>query len=124
MYAHLDKNNILKKILKELFSNIIIMAEIINFDFEIKEEQIATLPKKRGRHISNPDRWLANGKYNDHPLDPEYFKKYYREHFAHSHTCEICGTVLANTQKIQRHQNAKKCQKRIITNPILDSLTL
>ena len=96
-----------------------IINEIISADLLLteptessEEAPIEKQAKKRGRHISNPDRWLANGKYNHKPTDPEYFKKYYHVKFGHSYTCEICGGVLASTQKIQRHQNSKKCQNK------------
>jgi hypothetical protein len=70
------------------------------------EEPSQKANKKRGA------RWLPNGKYDSSPLDPEYHKKYYHAKFGHQYTCEVCGSVLGSTQKINRHLSTKKCQKQ------------
>ena len=103
----------LKKILKEIFSILIIMSEISNnnLSFEFKRSG-----RPKGIHTpwavkKNPDRWLPDGKYSYQPLDPQYFNKYWREHFAKPYTCSICNKTLLCCDKIKRHENTKKCQK-------------
>ncbi len=76
------------------------------------EEPSQKANKKRGAKITNPARWLPDGTYDNSPLDPEYYKKYYHAKFGHQYTCEVCGSVLGSTQKINRHLSTKKCQKQ------------
>ena len=94
-----------------MFSNMFIMSE------DIPE----TESKKKGGRPSgvhtpwkvkkNPERWLPDGTYSFRPLDPNYFNKYWREHFAKPYTCGICNKTLMCCDKVKRHENSKKCQK-------------
>ena len=59
----------------------------------------------------NPDRWKDDGTYSFHPLDPDYFNKYWKARFAKPYFCSICSTTLQCCDKIQRHEKTKKCQE-------------
>ena len=59
----------------------------------------------------NPDRWKIDGTYSYHPLDPNYFNKYWKEHFAKPYFCETCGTMLKCCDKVKRHEMTNKCQQ-------------
>jgi len=59
----------------------------------------------------NPERWKEDGTYSYHPLDPNYFNKYWKEHFAKPYLCEKCGAMLKCCDKIKRHEMTKKCQE-------------
>ena len=56
-------------------------------------------------------RKMPDGTYNNKPIDPEYFKNYYRKHYSCQYTCLICGKELNNIQKIKRHEMTKFCLK-------------
>ena len=75
-----------------------------------EETKVMNIKKSRGRPI-NPVRHLPNGKVNNNPLDPEYYKKYYHKRWCTPYTCGICGRNLANEQKIKQHENSAICQK-------------
>ena len=48
----------------------------------LKIETIIEEPIIKKRAVKNaPWRHNADGTYNNKPSDPEYFKKYWREHF-------------------------------------------
>ena len=49
------------------------------------------------------------GEYNDKPVDPEYFKKYYHAH-SEKVTCQFCGK-LTGQFKMFRHVKSQKCLK-------------
>ena len=87
-------------------------------NFEIIEEQIETvieeqieIVKKRKPHKvkRNPERYLADGTYNSKPLDPDYFKKYWREHSNKEYKCPICEKVIFSCDKIKRHEKSRFC---------------
>ena len=85
-------------------------------NLEIIEEQTETVFKKKGltgkQKIKRcPERWLADGKYNDRPLDPDYFTKYWKEHYQKPAECLICGKILLCCDKLKRHEKSKQCQK-------------
>jgi ribosomal protein S27AE len=64
----------------------------------------------RGRP-RNPDRLLADGKYNSKPLDPQYFKKYYQEKTKLKRaTCCMCGVVISDSSNMAKHQKTTKCR--------------
>ena len=48
------------------------------------------------------------GAYNDKPVDPEYFKKYYQNH-KEKVKCEICNKTTGKF-KMFRHLKSQKCQ--------------
>jgi hypothetical protein len=66
--------------------------------------------KRRTRMAYNPARHLPDGRYDNKPLDKEYFKKYYHNKWCVPYTCSICGRTLANDQKIKQHENSAICQ--------------
>ena len=74
------------------------------------DEEIIALKKKRTKAL-NPARHLPDGKYDNKPLDKEYFKKYYHKKWCVPYTCGICGRTLANDQKIKQHENSAFCLK-------------
>ncbi len=80
--------------------------EIINNTFT---DELAI--KRRTRMAYNPARHLPDGRYDNKPLDPDYFKKYYHKKWCVPYTCGICGRTLANSQKIKQHENSAICLK-------------
>ena len=58
-------------------------------------------------------RYKSNGKYDKNPIDPEYFKIYWREHFQKPYTCLICEKVLSSCGIgcIKKHERSAKCQR-------------
>jgi hypothetical protein len=79
---------------------------------EIIEEQIVFGKKgltNKHKVKRCPERWLPDGKYNDKPLDPDYFKKYWREHSNKEYKCPICERVIFSCDKIKRHEKSKVC---------------
>ena len=86
-------------------------------------------PIKPGRkvgQISNPERHPDDGKYKKGPLDPEYFKKYYREVIAHSGpcVCDVCGSTLATSQGLNKHYKTQYCRRALAFKSIPDISTL
>jgi hypothetical protein len=82
------------------------MAESLKIETIIEESII----KKRA--VKNaPWRHNADGTYNNKPSDPEYFKKYWREHFKKEYICIHCDKKLLNTEKIKRHEMSHLCIK-------------
>ena len=57
-------------------------------------------------------RTLSNGKYNYKPLDPDYFKKYWKANLATVKVeCPRCGTLTGKC-KIARHYTTGVCIKK------------
>ena len=53
-------------------------------------------------------RRRPDGKYDNRPKDPDYFKKYYNEHYKDlKTTCEFCKNEL-NVRNIDRHRKTSK----------------
>jgi hypothetical protein len=79
---------------------------------EIIQEKIKKKTGPKGPHKikRKPERWLDDGKYNK-PLDPDYFKKYWKEHYQKPAECIICGKILLCCDKLKRHEKSKQCQK-------------
>ena len=74
-----------------------------------------------------PERWLPDGKYNDKPLDADYFKKYWRIHSQVPIICPICDSHLKCRDKIKRHETTKKClaaKNKLESTEILESKIL
>jgi hypothetical protein len=68
-------------------------------------------PKKVGRPITAMWRYGEDGKYNTQVIDPEYTKKYWREHYRKPFTCDICGTTLQCCGSgVHKHHRSMKCQ--------------
>ena len=66
-------------------------TEIIEIIETNNTEIIETVKKRKPHKVKrNPERYLANGTYNSKPLDPDYFKKYWREHSNREYKCPIC----------------------------------
>ena len=84
-------------------------TNLSNTDSETNEEVVIKIKNPRGRPI-NPDRHI-DGKYNNKPFDPEYFKKYYYKTFRKEYCCSICGKILETTQRIKRHEQSAFCLK-------------
>ena len=63
-------------------------------NFEIIEEQIVTEKRKPHKIRRKPERYLADGTCNKKPLDPDYFKKYWREHSNKEYKCPICESYI------------------------------
>ena len=52
-----------------------------------------------------------DGKYNNNPISPTYYKDYYHEKLAVKVVCEFCGSTV-NKQKLNsQHQQSKICLK-------------
>ena len=71
---------------------------------EINEIEVNVISKKK-----QSKRWI-NGVYNNKPLDPEYFKKYYNSKLSEKVECPICKSMVGK-QKLVIHQQRKKCKK-------------
>jgi len=67
-------------------------------------------------------RHKPDGKYDSQPIDPEYHKNYWREHFRNPYTCDICNrTILCCGSSILRHKNSQRCQLIKLKNEIQPS---
>lgn len=64
--------------------------------------------KKPGRRF-NPDRHRPDGTYDSKPLDPLYFKKYYKEKVPRNVPCTACGLIIADSSHMSRHKKTKTC---------------
>ena len=51
-----------------------------------------------------------DGKYNNNPISPAYFRDYYREKLSMKTECKFCKGEIC-IQQIKRHQNTAKCLK-------------
>ena len=79
------------------------MTETEQFDIS-SDSETTDKPKLRAKWRHNPD-----GTYNNKPIDKDYFKKYYEQHYKNqSVICDKCGYTTAK-QKIRRHQKSKHC---------------
>lgn len=59
---------------------------------------------------SEKTAWRSAGeKYDNRPVDPEYYKKYYHRVHIIPVACPLCGAVINGT-KLKRHQSFKKCK--------------
>lgn len=91
------------------------MTESIEIIENIEEQIIERKIIKKGQSLNPhkvkraPERWLPDGKYNDKPLDVDYFKKYWRIHSQVPIICPICDSHLKCRDKIKRHEATKKC---------------
>ena len=107
------------------------MTESIEIIDNIEEQIIENkIIKKKGQILNPhkvkraPERWLADGKYNDKPLDADYFKKYWRIHSQVPIICPICDSHLKCRDKIKRHETTKKClaaKNKLESKEILES---
>ena len=78
-----------------------------NIDSETNEEVVIKIKNPRGRP-KNPDRH-RDGKCNNKPLDPGYYRDYYSKTFKKEYRCSICGKCLENTSQIKRHEKSAYC---------------
>ena len=106
------------------------MTESIEIIDNIEEQIIERKIIKKGQSSNPhkikrcPERWLPDGKYNDKPLDVDYFKKYWRSHSQIPITCPICNSHLKCCDKIKRHESSKKClaaKNKLESKEVLDS---
>ena len=73
-------------------------------------EEQPTQPKKLGRPIV-PWRHKEDGTVDNRALDPQYYMKYWREHFRNPYTCDICGkTLQCCGSGVHKHQRTMHCQ--------------
>ena len=71
-----------------------------------EEEQ----PKKTGRPIAEW-RHGPDGKYNSHPSDPDYYKKFFKLHHQKPWTCDVCGKTLTTCgPATYKHKKSLHCQ--------------
>ena len=102
-------------------------TDIIEEQNEIIEASVTEIienkkgPKGPHKVKRCPERWLENGKYNDKPIDPDYFIKYWRRTFQVPRTCPICNSNLQCSDKKKRHEQTKKCLKAKL---LLETLTV
>ena len=65
--------------------------------------------KKKEKKIRAPYRYMEDGSYNNKPLDPDYFNKYY-----HKRTeiipCNKCG-LECKRNYLYKHGLTNKCKK-------------
>ena len=73
-------------------------------------EQLLEPPPKAERPRTDW-RHKENGKYDNHAVDPEYYKNYWREHYRKPYTCDICNTnLLSSGSGILKHKRTMRCQ--------------
>ena len=70
-----------------------------------------TGPKGPHKIKRKPERWLDDGRYTNKPLDPDSFNKYWIENLKKTTKCLLCNTILMCSDKMDRHEKTKKCQK-------------
>jgi endogenous inhibitor of DNA gyrase (YacG/DUF329 family) len=89
---------------------------------KIESEEVTTKKRSgpRAKHakpfVKNGALWIPpensvriqeDGTYNDKPVDPDYFKKYYHENKA-TNPCPICAKPILD-KTLARHQKSNKC---------------
>ena len=80
--------------------------EIINEVQEIiKTDKSTYVPKRESSRFNK-----ETGKYNHHPLDPDYFNKYYHARNEQI-PCEHCGQIVGKL-RMCKHVKSKKCMKK------------
>ena len=77
------------------------------------EDIIPNMPIKKNRR-------KEDGTYDNKPLDPHYFRDYYRNKLSCKGTCEICGKEIVKV-RIGRHQQTMKC-RMLVLNKIVAEL--
>ena len=69
------------------------------------------LSKDESVSVGKQSRHLPNGKYNNKPLDPDYYKKYWKANLASVKVeCPRCGVLTGKCQSA-RHYSTKVCMK-------------
>jgi hypothetical protein len=93
------------------------MEHLINGEIEtvIEIKRTRGRPKTLFRH-------LPNDRYNDKPLDKDYFKKYYLVHkkskISEKIQCELCGRQSCKINLI-KHQKSNICRNIQENNKII-----
>ena len=85
------------------------MSQIIQDEIQSSSEEE---PKKTSRWNTDgakTSRWNTDGTYDNKPLDPDYFKKYYLKKLKAPFTCPDCGTTISSKANLSKHRNTKKC---------------
>ena len=80
------------------------MENQIQEKIKIKNNSSKFVPKKES------DRYdKETGKYNNQPLDPEYYKLYWRSKNEHI-PCEHCGKLVGKL-RMCKHLKSQQCQR-------------
>ena len=54
-------------------------------------------------------RWREDGSYDDRPLDPNYFRKYYKNNLSIPFKCPDCGRTISSKSNLSKHQKTNVC---------------
>jgi hypothetical protein len=109
------------------------MSETIENNISIPENTEIVKKKRRPPGIHTPwsvvkektsARWLPDGTYNQRPLDPDYFRKYFKEHYHKQYTCIYCNKTLKCCDNIKRHEKSRNCLKIRNASESLESESL
>jgi hypothetical protein len=67
--------------------------------------------RKKGRPIKPQylDKETGKSTYKNHPVDPEYYKKYWLEKLKSPMQCARCMKVLSSEAAMRRHQKKPIC---------------
>ena len=76
------------------------MSQLVQDELQTSSEE---QPTKKSR-------WRDDGTYDNRPLDPDYFKRYYQNKLKTPMTCPDCGKTIANKSNMSKHRNTKKCR--------------
>ena len=98
------------------------MSSSSNSDNDNNTSTEEVVKRKAGRPIGSGRtalwRYRENGTYSHECLDPEYAKKYYREHLMYKVCCPLCSRNVG-VQKLTRHQGTVLCKKNRKDNNIV-----
>ena len=109
MTSKQDDEILLKTIVSDEIDNAKIKIPRVKKPRNLEPKEKIKTGRKTGM-ILTPHRHLENGKYDNKPNDPEYFKKYYMEVLRCPYECEVCGRVIASKSKLKVHQNSNYCR--------------
>ena len=79
---------------------------------------VPTEPRRARGRPRNPNRVNADGSYNRKPLDPDYFKTYYKRR-KKMVACEICGKEVMDSY-LRMHQTTSGCMRVAYNNALGD----
>ena len=57
-------------------------------------------------------RWKPNGSYDNKPLDPDYFSKYYQKKLSKPFQCPDCGQTISSRSNLSKHRQTKRCMSK------------
>ena len=84
-----------------------------------------TMPiKKTWSEIREGAKWryLEDGGYNNNPIDPEYFSKYYHLKRAIPTECTLCGSMISKG-KMFRHVKTRICARKRVERDEASSIS-